>query len=72
MTQALALADLAAAHDGARPKVLDVGTGSGYQAAVLAELGAQVISIEREPELAEQARGACSTSWATTVKVRGR
>ena len=36
--------------------VLDVGTGSGYQAAVLAELGADVVTIERIPELAEQAR----------------
>ena len=34
--------------------VLDVGTGSGYQAAVLAELGADVVTIERIPELAEQ------------------
>ncbi len=37
-------------------RVLDVGTGSGYQAAVLAELGAAVISIERIEGLAEQAR----------------
>jgi protein-L-isoaspartate(D-aspartate) O-methyltransferase len=37
-------------------KVLDVGTGSGYQAAVLAQLGQEVHSIERIPELAEQAR----------------
>jgi len=37
-------------------KVLDVGTGSGYQAAVLAELGGEVHTIERIPELAEQAR----------------
>jgi len=37
-------------------RVLDVGTGSGYQAAVLAELGASVVTIERIPELAEQAR----------------
>jgi protein-L-isoaspartate(D-aspartate) O-methyltransferase len=34
-------------------RVLDVGTGSGYQAAVLAELAAEVHSIERIPELAE-------------------
>jgi protein-L-isoaspartate(D-aspartate) O-methyltransferase len=37
-------------------KVLDVGTGSGYQAAVLAELAREVHSIERVPELAERAR----------------
>ena len=35
--------------------MLDVGTGSGYQAAVLAEMGAEVFSIEREPELARRA-----------------
>ena len=56
MTQALALPAWSAAHDGARAKVLDVGTGSGYQAAVLAEMGADVVSIEREPELAQRAR----------------
>ncbi len=37
-------------------KVLEVGTGSGYQAAVLAELGARVYSIEINPVLAERAR----------------
>lgn len=37
-------------------RVLDVGTGSGYQAAVLAELARHVITIERVPELAEAAR----------------
>ena len=37
-------------------KVLDVGTGSGYAAAVLAELGATVHTIERIPELAAKAR----------------
>ena len=35
--------------------VLDVGTGSGYQAALLAELGASVISVERLPDLAARA-----------------
>lgn len=37
------------------PLVLDVGTGSGYQAAVLAAVGAAVVSIERDPELAREA-----------------
>jgi protein-L-isoaspartate(D-aspartate) O-methyltransferase len=37
-------------------RVLDVGTGSGYQAAVLAELATEVHTIERIPELAERAR----------------
>jgi len=37
-------------------KVLEVGTGSGYSAAVLALLTAEVITIERVPELAERAR----------------
>lgn len=54
MTQALALSAWSGAH-GTRPRVLDVGTGSGYQAAVLAQLGATVISIEREPDLARTA-----------------
>jgi protein-L-isoaspartate(D-aspartate) O-methyltransferase len=36
--------------------VLDVGTGSGYQAAVLAELAAEIDTIERIPGLAERAR----------------
>src|SRR5580765_4421754 len=37
-------------------RVLDVGTCSGYQAAVLSELGAKVVTIERIPELGDQAR----------------
>jgi protein-L-isoaspartate(D-aspartate) O-methyltransferase len=37
-------------------KVLEVGTGSGYIAAVLGELAAQVSSVERLPELASAAR----------------
>jgi protein-L-isoaspartate(D-aspartate) O-methyltransferase len=40
--------------DGGR--ALDVGTGSGYQAALLAELADEVVTIERVPELAEEAR----------------
>jgi protein-L-isoaspartate(D-aspartate) O-methyltransferase len=37
-------------------KVLEVGTGSGYQAAVLAEVADRVVTTERVPELARQAR----------------
>jgi protein-L-isoaspartate(D-aspartate) O-methyltransferase len=37
-------------------RVLEVGTGLGYQAAVLARLAREVLSVERRPELAEAAR----------------
>lgn len=47
------MAELGRVRPGAR--VLDVGTGSGYQAAVCAALGAEVWSIERIPALAERA-----------------
>ena len=36
-------------------RVLDIGTGSGYQAAILSELAAEVHSIERHPDLAHLA-----------------
>lgn len=56
MTALLALAAHGWPWNDAPPSVLDVGTGSGYQAAVLAQTGARVISIERDPDLAEAAR----------------
>jgi len=37
-------------------RILEIGTGSGYQAAILGLLGAAVVSIERQPELANLAR----------------
>lgn len=55
MTDVLALPAWREAHGGEAPRVLDVGTGSGYQAAVLAEMGADVLSVELEPDLAERA-----------------
>ncbi len=41
---------------GGAEKVLEIGTGCGYQAAVLAELCARVCTIERIPKLAQRAR----------------
>ena len=51
-------------------RVLDVGTGSGYQAAVLAELGTEVVTIERIPELAERARASLAAAGFPQVDVR--
>ena len=50
-------------------KILEIGTGSGYQAAVLAELGAQVYTIEIIPQLADHARTALSSEGYKQVKV---
>jgi len=49
--------------------VLDVGTGSGYHAAVLAELADQVVTIERVPELAERARANLAAAGYSNVEV---
>ena len=62
MSEAL---QLAAAHT-----VLEIGTGSGYQAAVLAEIVRQVYSIEIIPELAETARQALARAGYRNVEVR--
>jgi protein-L-isoaspartate(D-aspartate) O-methyltransferase len=50
-------------------RVLDVGTGSGYQAAVLAELAARVVTVERIPALAERARAALDAAGYGEVVV---
>jgi protein-L-isoaspartate(D-aspartate) O-methyltransferase len=50
-------------------RVLEVGTGSGYQAAVLAGLAAQVYSLERLPELAKRARAILATLGLNNVEV---
>jgi protein-L-isoaspartate(D-aspartate) O-methyltransferase len=50
-------------------KVLEVGTGSGYSAAVLARLAAEVITIERVPELADRARAALGDLGIAGVEV---
>jgi protein-L-isoaspartate(D-aspartate) O-methyltransferase len=50
-------------------RVLDVGGGSGYQAAVLAELAGDVHTIERVPELADQARQNLDAAGYDRVRV---
>jgi protein-L-isoaspartate(D-aspartate) O-methyltransferase len=50
--------------------VLDVGTGSGYQAAVIAELAGEVTTIERVPELVDRARQALARTGYERVDVR--
>jgi len=49
--------------------VLDVGTGSGYQAAVVAQIARRVISIERIPELAARAERALDRAGIRNVTV---
>ncbi len=51
-------------------RVLEVGTGSGYQAAVLSRLAREVVSIERYRTLAETARSRLATLGYSNVEVR--
>lgn len=51
-------------------RVFELGTGSGYQAAVLAELGAQVYTVEIIPQLAERARSTLERLGYDGVQVR--
>jgi protein-L-isoaspartate(D-aspartate) O-methyltransferase len=50
-------------------RVLEIGTGSGYQAAVLASLAREVYSVEIVPELADRARTTLAALGITNVKV---
>ena len=50
--------------------MLDVGTGSGYQAAVLAELAEEVVTIERIAALADEARARLAAAGYENVDVR--
>ncbi len=50
-------------------KVLEVGTGSGYQAAILAELARLVITTERLPALAESAKRVLDSLGYTNIEV---
>ena len=51
-------------------RVLEIGTGCGYQTAVLAELAAEVFSVERIPELAARARETLDGMGYTNVQIR--
>ncbi|PYO58928.1 MAG: protein-L-isoaspartate O-methyltransferase [Candidatus Rokuibacteriota bacterium] len=55
---------------GGTEKVLEIGTGCGYQAAVLAELCARVCTIERIPKLAQRARELLELMGCRNVWVR--
>lgn len=59
-----------AAHITSDSVVLEIGTGSGYQAAVLGELAKQVYSLERIPLLAEQAQQTLQALGYQNVEVR--
>ncbi len=50
-------------------RVLDVGTGSGYQAAVLGELAAEVVTIERIAALADKSRATLAAAGYANVDV---
>ena len=50
-------------------KVLEVGTGSGYQAALLSRLATHVVTVERVPELARQAEGVLADLGYANVEV---
>ena len=51
-------------------KVLELGTGSGYEAAILAELAQKVVTVECIPELAESARQVLDKLGYSNIEVR--
>ena len=51
-------------------RVLEVGTGSGYEAAILAQLAREVFSVERYPELARAAQDSLERIGLQQVKIR--
>ena len=51
-------------------RILEIGSGSGYQAAILAELGTEVFGVEIIPELAEHARRTLAAEGYGNVQVR--
>ncbi len=71
ISQPFMVATICAALElGPGARVLDVGTGSGYQAAILAEIASEVVTIECVPELAERARETLARAGYDRVEVR--
>lgn len=60
----------AAAHVKAGDKVLEIGTGSGYQAAVLAMMGAKVFTIEIHDQLSARTKEVLKSAGFSQVKMR--
>lgn len=54
----------------AQMKILEIGTGSGYQSAILAEMGAAVYSIEIVPELAAHAQRVLTDEGYSSINVK--
>jgi len=73
ISQPYVVAEMTAAARPARgwtgARVLEIGTGSGYQAALLAELGASVVSVERHPVLSEAAARALADAGYDGVRL---
>ncbi len=61
MTQALCITG--------NEKVLEIGTGSGYQAAILSRLAERVVTVERIPQMVESARKTLESLGCTNVEV---
>jgi len=53
-----------------KERVLEIGTGSGYQAAILGQLAAEVITVERFPGLARQAAAVLAELGYTNIQVQ--
>ena len=52
-----------------RERVLELGTGSGYEAAILAELAQKVVTVEHIPELAESAKGVLDKLGYSNIEI---
>jgi protein-L-isoaspartate(D-aspartate) O-methyltransferase len=61
---------LEALHLAPDMRVLEIGAGTGYNAALMAAIGARVTSIDVQPDVVDRARGALASAGVTSVDVR--